>query len=367
MRRRPIDDHATIDVAKVAGDVRADLLVGHVRNATVGSLRTENTHPFRYRQWLFAQTGTLPSFESIRERLVASVPEFLRSSIRGETDAEILFYVFLSFLHDAGRLNDALMAIRRTFAMRSARASPSSTGWRPRSAARRRQVNVMVSDGENVFALHRGAQMGYRVFSGKGDAEALIGDDLGLRRKTPELAQMHFTLLASDFDDEWSIAASTPRGSVALEGRAGTCDRHRRAWQGSAHRSALSRRCVGRGVVASRRASCSSRARVRRAAVGLARRRPRCRRRRAVRTASRSSRRRRCRRRDRPRRGARASSRSASRSPTRTSRTSCARTSARSSARTIEALVAAPRAGGRAARPAGQHAAASSSSSGARR
>ena len=70
MRRRPIDDHATVDVAKVAGDVRADVLVGHVRNATVGSLRTENTHPFRYRQWLFAQTGTLPSFEAIRDRLL---------------------------------------------------------------------------------------------------------------------------------------------------------------------------------------------------------------------------------------------------------------------------------------------------------
>ena len=64
MRRRPIDDHATVDVAKVAGDVRADILIGHVRNATVGSLRTENTHPFRYRQWLFAQTGTLALLRS---------------------------------------------------------------------------------------------------------------------------------------------------------------------------------------------------------------------------------------------------------------------------------------------------------------
>ena len=87
MRRRPIDDHATVDMAKAASDVRADLLLGHVRNATVGTLRTENTHPFRYRQWLFAMTGTLPAFESIRERLIASVPEFLRSSVRGETDA----------------------------------------------------------------------------------------------------------------------------------------------------------------------------------------------------------------------------------------------------------------------------------------
>lgn len=211
MRRRPIDDHATIEIAKVAGDVRADVVIGHVRNATVGALRTENTHPFRYRQWLFAQTGTLPAFDAIRERLVASVPEFLRSSIRGETDAEILFYVFLSFLHDAGRLNDALIdpaqvrdALRSSVAVVDGMAA--EVGGEPAS------INIMAADGEHVFSLHGGAQMGSRVFSGKSDAEMLIGDDLALRRRTPEIGQMHFTLLASDFDDEWSIAASSPTG-----------------------------------------------------------------------------------------------------------------------------------------------------------
>jgi glutamine amidotransferase len=209
MRRRPIDDHASVDVAKIAGDVRTDLLVGHVRNATVGSLRTENTHPFRYRQWLFAQTGTLPSFEATRERLVASVPEFLRSSIRGETDAEILFYIFLSFLHDAGRLNDTIMpASHVRDALRSCVAVVD--GMAAEVGGEPSEVNLLASDSENLYALHRGAQMGYRVFSGKTDAEALIGDDLALRRKTPELAQMHFTLLAADFDEEWSLAASTP-------------------------------------------------------------------------------------------------------------------------------------------------------------
>lgn len=209
MRRRPIDDRPTIDVAKGASDVRTDVLLGHVRSATVGSLRTENTHPFRYRQWLFAQTGTLPSFDSIRERLVESVPEFLRSSIRGETDAEMLFYVFLSFLHDAGRLNDPITppshvreALRSSLAVIDGMAA--EVGGEPS------QVNVLLADGEHLFALHRGARMGYRVYAGKADADALIGDDVALRRKTPELAQMHFTLVASDFDDESSIEASSP-------------------------------------------------------------------------------------------------------------------------------------------------------------
>ncbi len=211
MRRRPLDEDPTVEVAKVVGDVRADLLVGHVRNATVGALRTENTHPFRYRQWLFAQTGTLPSFEAIRDRLVASVPAFLRSSIRGETDAEILFYVFLSFLHDAGRLNEGIPdpthvrdALRSCVAVVDGLAA--EVGGPPS------QVNVIVSNGECLFALHRGGAMGFRVFAGKGDAEVLIGDDLNLRRKTPELEQMHFVLLASDFDDDGLLAASSPTG-----------------------------------------------------------------------------------------------------------------------------------------------------------
>ncbi len=209
MRRRPIDDHEKIEVSKVASDVRADVLIGHVRNATVGALRTEKTHPFRYRQWLFAQTGTLPMFDSIRDRLVASVPEFLRSSIRGETDSEILFYVFLSFLHDAGRLNDGMTEPTQ---VRDALSSCVAVvdGMAAEVGGAPCTVNLMVSNGEAVFALHRGAQMGYRVFSGKGDAEMLIGDDLALRRRTPELSQMHFILLASDFDDDWSLASSTP-------------------------------------------------------------------------------------------------------------------------------------------------------------
>lgn len=209
MRRRPIDDHPTIDVAKIASDVRTDLLIGHVRNATVGALRTENTHPFRYRQWLFAQTGTLPSFEAIRQRLVSSVPEFLRSSIRGETDAEILFHTFLSFLHDAGRLNDPVAEPARVRdALRSCLAVVDGMAAEVGGEAAR--VNVLIADGEHVYALHGGAPMAYRVFAGKADAEALIGDDVTLRRKTPELDRMHFTLLASDVDEEASFASASP-------------------------------------------------------------------------------------------------------------------------------------------------------------
>lgn len=221
MRRRPIDDRAEIDVAKLAADVRADVLLGHVRSATVGALRTENTHPFRYRQWLFAQTGTIAQFDQVRERLVASVPEFLRSGIRGETDSEVLFHVFLSFLHDAGRLGDHAVeapvvreALRSTLAVVDG--MTAEVGGTPG------ELNLLMSNGDYLVAVHRNNEMRYRTFSGKADAEFLIGEDAALRRKTPELAQMHFSLIASDFDDGPSSASSSSMPVARAGGVANT-------------------------------------------------------------------------------------------------------------------------------------------------
>lgn len=201
MRRRPIDDRDEMNLAKLAADVRADILMGHVRSATVGALRTENTHPFRHRQWLFAQTGTLGVFDSIRERLLSSVPEFLRGNIRGETDSEIVFHVFLSFLHDAGMLNDGTVpasavreALRSSLAVIEGMAAEVGDGVL--------KTNLLVSNGDVLVAVHKNAEMSYRVFSGKSDADIILGEDLQLRRRAPELAHMHFTLVASDLDVE---------------------------------------------------------------------------------------------------------------------------------------------------------------------
>jgi glutamine amidotransferase len=201
MRRRPIDERPEIDVARLAADVRADLVVGHVRHATVGALRTENTHPFRYRQWLFAQTGTVPGFDQVRERLVASVPDFLRSGIRGDTDAEVVFHVFLSFLHDAGRLNEG--QVEATLVREALRSTLAVTdGMTAEVGAEAAKLNMMVSSGDQLVAVHRSdAPMRLRVLSGKADADVVIGDDPQLRRKIPELSRMHFSLAASDFDD----------------------------------------------------------------------------------------------------------------------------------------------------------------------
>lgn len=66
----------------------------------------DNTQPFRFRKWLFAQDGVLPAFGAIQQRLLEHVPAYLRRNIQGRTSAEHVFHIFLSMLHDAGAIDD---------------------------------------------------------------------------------------------------------------------------------------------------------------------------------------------------------------------------------------------------------------------
>lgn len=211
LRRRPIDDRDEIDLTEAAEDIRTDVLIGHVRHASVGALRTENTHPFRYRSWVFAQTGTIEGFSRLRQRLLASQPEFLRRNIRGETDSECFFYLFLSFLHDAGHLGDGHVepahvraALRASIALVDRLSAEEGRG--PNGG------NILVTNGESMIAVHRDNRMGYRLLKGRFDIEDLLGEDGARRARIPSIDSSHFTMVASELDP-------LPERWIEVEGR----------------------------------------------------------------------------------------------------------------------------------------------------
>ncbi len=66
----------------------SNIIISHVRKATSGSRRFENSHPFQYKNWLFAHNGSIiDNIESLRK---AITPEYMQL-IQGETDSETLF------------------------------------------------------------------------------------------------------------------------------------------------------------------------------------------------------------------------------------------------------------------------------------
>ena len=209
LKRRPLDDRAEIKMTDITHDIRADVALAQIRLATVGPLRTENTHPFRYRTWLFANTGTVEAFATLRGRLAESLPQFLQRDVRGETDSELVFHLFLSFLHDAGQLDRPhVEAPVAAAALRGAIALVDRLCAEEGAAAT--ALNVLMSSPEYVLALNGGPPMAYRVFQGQRDLERLFGDGGLGRMRIPDYASSRLTLIASDFEDDRIPEGWTP-------------------------------------------------------------------------------------------------------------------------------------------------------------
>ncbi len=107
---------------RLSGIVSSETVLAHVRKATQGSHHVLNCHPFQYGKWVFAHNGDIPAFSSQREALVQEVAPRLRRFILGETDSEVVFFVFLSLLTGFGPLDrrhgiaDVIEAMRQTIA-----------------------------------------------------------------------------------------------------------------------------------------------------------------------------------------------------------------------------------------------------------
>ena len=61
----------------------------------MGSTSLSNTHPFVYGRWIFAHNGTLQNFAARKQLLLDAIPNDLRQLIRGDTDSEHVFMLWL--------------------------------------------------------------------------------------------------------------------------------------------------------------------------------------------------------------------------------------------------------------------------------
>ena len=229
LKRRPLDERHALVVADMIADVRSDLLLTHVRRATVGSLCTANTHPFRYRHWMFAQTGTLDGFGQLQPRLFESLPGFLQRSVTGDTDGEHFFHLFLSFLHDGGRLDSLVVPPEEACsALRATLALVDRMGREDGHDASR--INILLACPDYLIAVHRAGNMAYRVLEGRADFEPLYDDPGPGRLLMPDLEPCRLAAVAADFDDAtvpdgWSEVVDDAvvvftRSDVPLMGRA---------------------------------------------------------------------------------------------------------------------------------------------------
>ncbi len=84
--------------AKVSGVVASETVLAHLRLATGGAVNILNAHPFQFGRWVFAHNGKIIGWPQGRDRLIRDVAPNLRRYILGDTDSEVIFYLFLTAL-----------------------------------------------------------------------------------------------------------------------------------------------------------------------------------------------------------------------------------------------------------------------------
>ena len=208
-KKRPTRPGERVDWENIAGDVRSDCAVLHMRQPTVGDFRAENAHPFRMRSWLFAHQGTIRRFDAIRPNLHQMIPDFLRRNIRGDTDSEYLFHTVLTFLHDAGQLDNpdvneaqALPAISAAVTLVERLAAEVGS--------KESGLSFILTNGRSMYALRHAAPMMYVEPQGLHDPpEDYVPPPVGS-------TQLRYVMVVSGIDDNPVGYEAVPERAVAV-------------------------------------------------------------------------------------------------------------------------------------------------------
>jgi len=174
--------HCDPEFERVSGLLSSHAVIAHVRKASVGRVHLDNAHPFLHRTWAFAHNGTIADFCEHREALEAEIEPAFRELLRGETDSERCFYIFMTRLRalapagdpDAPALARALAETMRVVASLTDRAELQSS------------MNFIATDGRLMAATRRlrtlfvstrapsnGARLGQLLIA----SEELTGED----------------------------------------------------------------------------------------------------------------------------------------------------------------------------------------------
>lgn len=109
--------------------VASNIILSHVREASVGDKKHENAHPFKYKNWIFIQNGRT-NRENTKIKLGAKYKKY----IKGTTDSELYF---LLIMQNYEKTRDMAESIRKTLGV----VKQKATG-----------LNFLLSNGESLYA-----------------------------------------------------------------------------------------------------------------------------------------------------------------------------------------------------------------------
>ncbi len=130
--------------------LEARAMLAHIRLASVGAVTPPNAHPFFDEGWAFQHNGTVRGFAQNRERLESLLSHERRTRIKGDTDSERCFQLFLSRVK-GGEPKQVAQALASV--IRDVSAIFDEPGAKPSS------MNFIVFNGQHLVATRHGREL----------------------------------------------------------------------------------------------------------------------------------------------------------------------------------------------------------------
>ena len=130
--KEPQSLHESNEAKRRIKNIRGIIIISHVRRASQGEVKKENTHPWLYKDYVFAHNG-----DANREKLLNLLSENYKD-LEGETDSEVLFHLIVQEAENSGEF---IEGVRRAIARINSNHIDYSS------------LNFVASDGRKLYAL----------------------------------------------------------------------------------------------------------------------------------------------------------------------------------------------------------------------
>jgi glutamine amidotransferase len=148
---------------RVSGIVASETVLAHVRRATNGELSVLNCHPFQYGKWVMAHNGDIQDFTKHRPELAERIAPMLRRYILGDTDSEVLFFLFLTHLSQYGPLSGRIGVEETSMALQSTLEQVRAI-CDVDSAKEASLLTMIVTDGTTMVAAEGGKELFWSTY-----------------------------------------------------------------------------------------------------------------------------------------------------------------------------------------------------------
>src|SRR5579862_352748 len=117
LARTPRAQATPVDLYAALAETPSDCVIGQAMTGDGagpgGPGGTDNTPPFRFRRWMYAQESTA-RVEDVWPQLIERLPDFVKRNMRGRSGAEVTFHVMLAMLHDQSGLDESNLPLATT-------------------------------------------------------------------------------------------------------------------------------------------------------------------------------------------------------------------------------------------------------------